>query len=157
MAGALGVEQALHHGDGLRRGHADRLVERHPAMDIAAVALLLLLLVPPRIVVCAARLAARIGKNIFALVARLPRAPPVPPSHGHCSSPSPGARSLCTAGVRSNFSIRSASSNRSSARNRISGANFRLTRCAISPRRYFLLRSSADSTISVSRPPSGMT
>ena len=33
------------------------------------------------------------------------------------------------------------------ARKRMSGANFRLTRCAISPRRYFLLRSSASSTV----------
>ena len=49
-------------------------------------------------------------------------------------------------GVRSSFSIRSASSNRSSMRKRMSGANFRLTRCAISPRRNCLLRSSAAST-----------
>ena len=45
------------------------------------------------------------------------------------------------------FSIRSASSNRSSTRNRMSGANFRLTRRAISPRRNRLLRSSASSTV----------
>src|SRR5665213_1572449 len=68
-----------------------------------------------------------------------------------------GARSLCTAGVRSNFSIRSASSNRSSTRKRTSGANFKLTRRAISPRRNFLFRSSAAITTSVSRPPSGIT
>jgi len=81
--------------------------------------------------------------------------------HRHCSSSRSDSgscsRSFCTAGVLSNFSIRSASSNRSSMRKRRSGANFRLTRCAISPRRNFLLRASAASTISVSRPPSGIT
>ena len=40
---------------------------------------------------------------------------------------------------------------------RISGANFRLTRRAISPRRKRLLRSSAASTRLASRPPSGIT
>ena len=54
-------------------------------------------------------------------------------SHIHLSSIlSP--RSRCTSGVRNSFSIRSASSNRSSMRKRISGANFKLTRRAISPR-----------------------
>src|SRR5580704_6375173 len=50
-------------------------------------------------------------------------------------SPSGGARSRCTCGVRKSFSIRSASSNRWSIWKRMSGANFRLTRWAISPRR----------------------
>src|SRR6185295_19048200 len=45
MAGALGLEQALEHGDRVRRGHADRLVEHHPAMNVALVA--------PRLVVLA--------------------------------------------------------------------------------------------------------
>ena len=72
VAGALGLEQPLHHRDRLRRGHADRLVEHHPAMDVALVA--------PRLVVLARLLAAalmlfarivvraflaRLGKNIF--------------------------------------------------------------------------------------------
>src|SRR5205085_11817601 len=77
--------------------------------------------------------------------------------NGHQLSSESELRSLCTAGVLSNFSIRSASSNRSSTRKRISGENFRLTRRAISPRRNFLLRSSPAITISVSRPPSGIT
>jgi hypothetical protein len=38
MAGALGLEQALGDRDGLGRGHADRLVEDHPAMNVALVA-----------------------------------------------------------------------------------------------------------------------
>jgi hypothetical protein len=41
MAGALGIEQALEDGDRMGRGHADGLVENHPAMDIAAITLLL--------------------------------------------------------------------------------------------------------------------
>ena len=49
MAGALGLEQALEHGDRVRRGHADRLVEDDPAMDVALVA--------PRLVVLALLLA----------------------------------------------------------------------------------------------------
>jgi len=54
---------------------------------------------------------------------------------GWSKSPSGLSRSRWTAGVRKSFSIRSASSNRSSMRKRISGANFRLTRRPISPRR----------------------
>jgi hypothetical protein len=42
-------------------------------------------------------------------------------------------------------------------RKRMSGANFRLMRRAISPRRNFLLRSSASITGLASRPPSGIT
>jgi len=38
VSGALGLEQALEHGDRMRRGHADRLVEDHPAMNVALVA-----------------------------------------------------------------------------------------------------------------------
>src|SRR5690606_132192 len=77
--------------------------------------------------------------------------------HGHSLSFESDLRSRCTAGVRNNFSIRSASSNRSSTRKRRSGANFKLTRRATSPRRNFLLRSSAAITASVSLPPSGIT
>jgi len=72
-------------------------------------------------------------------------------------SPSSRLRSRWTAGVLSNFSIRSASANRSSAWNRMSGENFKLTWRAISPRRKRLLRSNASSTASMSLPPSGMT
>jgi len=46
VAGALGVEQPLHHRDRVGRGHADRLVEHHPAVDVAALALLLGTLTP---------------------------------------------------------------------------------------------------------------
>jgi hypothetical protein len=38
MAGALGLEQTLGDRHRLGRGHADRLVEDHPAMDVALVA-----------------------------------------------------------------------------------------------------------------------
>src|SRR5260221_2203797 len=38
VAGALGLEQPLHDRDRMRRGHADRLVEPDPAMDVALVA-----------------------------------------------------------------------------------------------------------------------
>src|SRR5207302_9171658 len=44
MAGALGLEQALEDRDRVRRGHADRLVEHHPAMDVALVAARLIVL-----------------------------------------------------------------------------------------------------------------
>ena len=38
VAGALGLEQPLHDRDRMRRGHADRLVEHDPAVDVALVA-----------------------------------------------------------------------------------------------------------------------
>src|ERR1700760_3462156 len=38
MARALGLEQALHDRERVGRGHADRLVEHDPAMDVALVA-----------------------------------------------------------------------------------------------------------------------
>src|SRR6185436_18385257 len=44
VAGAFGLEQALEHGDRVRRGHADRLVENHPAMNVALVATRLIVL-----------------------------------------------------------------------------------------------------------------
>src|SRR6185437_3188006 len=163
MAGTLGREQPLHHGDRLRRRHADRLVEHDPAMDVALVAswvVVVLALLPGRTrIVIAARLVAAdgFGRIIFRNIVHLLVNHALGGSCNHQSSSESGARSLCTAGVRNNFSIRSASSNRSSTRKRMSGANFRLTRRATSPRRCFLLRSSAASTMSVSRPPSGMT
>src|SRR5207237_6532256 len=65
VARAFGLEQPLHHGDGLGRSHADRLVEHHPAVNVA--------LVPPRLIVWAGLFAAtgtipsvlRIGRNIL--------------------------------------------------------------------------------------------
>src|SRR6266850_1203028 len=65
MAGALGLEQPFHDRDRLGRGHADRLVEHDPAVDVALVA--------ARLVVLARRLAAvrailglmRLRRNIF--------------------------------------------------------------------------------------------
>ena len=159
MAGALGLEQPFHHRDRLGRGHADRLVEHDPAMDVALVA--------PRLVVRARLLAAALPRSRGSLLARSRRSSEKIFFSASCESAiggsntpfavltiinhssesgESGARSLCTAGVRSNFSIRSASSNRSSARKRTSGANFKLTRCAISPRRNFLFRSSAAIT-----------
>jgi len=56
----------------------------------------------------------------------------------------------------SNFSIRSASSNLHRPEADIR-CEFQVTRRATSPRKNFLLRSSAAITLSVSRPPSGMT
>src|SRR5206468_7167267 len=44
VAGALGLEQALEHGNRVRRGHADRLVENDPAVDVALVATRLVVL-----------------------------------------------------------------------------------------------------------------
>ena len=43
VSGALGLEQSLHHADRVGRGHADRLVENDPAMDVALVAFELLM------------------------------------------------------------------------------------------------------------------
>src|SRR3954470_10570284 len=58
VAGALGLKQALEHGHRMRRGHADRLVENHPAVDGALVAARLVVLARllgvARIVVAAA-------------------------------------------------------------------------------------------------------
>src|SRR5262249_24901449 len=132
MAGVLGAEEPLRQAHRMGRGHADRLVEDDPAVHIALLALVL-----PR------RLARRCQVDVLI----------------HSGSfPSSGLlMSRWTAGVRNSFSMRSASSKRSSIRKRISGANFRLTRCAISPRRNRLLRSSAASTSLWSRPPSGIT
>src|SRR5260221_1735036 len=165
VAGALGLEQPLHDRDRMRRGHADRLVEHDPAMDVALVAARLvvrarLLARARRFVPLIHRIVIRIRRNIFLHAVRitdwrLDQA--FCAGHNHQLSSSSGARSLCTAGVRSNFSIRSASSNRSSTRKRTSGANFKLTRRASSTRRNFLFRSSAAITTSVSRPPSGIT
>src|SRR5450759_4078902 len=160
MAGALGLEQPLHHRDRVGRGHADRLVEHDPAVDVALVAPGLVILTRLLAAAPAILVVTRIRRNIFfgaVRIADLRLDQAVGGGHDHQVSSESGARSLCTAGVRSNFSIRSASSNRSSAWKRISGANFRLTRRAISPRRNFLLRSSAAITTSVSRPPSGIT
>src|SRR6266403_1017631 len=214
-AGALGGKQPLHDRHRMGRGHADRLVQHHPAMHVALVApgLALITALVARIIVSARTafllpppLRGRAGEGgsrecrtlwLTPLPALLRSADPrssrgqaLPLKggggrnisaahriifvravrlivlridcdawrrHGHHVSSDSGLRSRCTAGVLSNFSIRSASSNRSSTRKRRSGANFRLTRCAISPRRNFLLRSSAASTNSVSRPPSGIT
>ncbi len=73
MAGALGRKQPLQHRDRMGRGHADRLVEHDPAMDVALVAARLIVLARlllPRIVVGAPLLvAARLPKNIFLGVA----------------------------------------------------------------------------------------
>src|SRR2546423_1992685 len=44
VAGALGLEQALEHGNRVRRSHADRLVENDPAVDVALVATRLVVL-----------------------------------------------------------------------------------------------------------------
>src|SRR4051812_49846993 len=44
VAGALGLEQALEHGNRVRRGHADRLVENYPAVNVALVATRLVVL-----------------------------------------------------------------------------------------------------------------
>src|SRR5580692_1943884 len=98
------------------RGHADRLVEDKPAVHVALLGFFLLWL---------ARLPVEWGDGSRDLR-----------RSAHHSS----FRSRWTAGVRKSFSIRSASSNRSSRRKRMSGANFRLTRCEISPRTYFLFR-----------------
>src|SRR6185369_10784607 len=58
VARAFGLEQALEHSDRVRRGHADRLVENHPAVHVALVATRLVvlarLLFMARIVVAAA-------------------------------------------------------------------------------------------------------
>ncbi len=58
MARALGLEQALEHGNRVGRSHADRLVENHPAMNVALVATRLVVLARllgvARIVVAAA-------------------------------------------------------------------------------------------------------
>src|SRR5262245_3134909 len=134
MAGALGAVEPLCHAHRMSGGHANRLVEHEPAVHIAFLAPAL-----PRRLVHGRRC------QVDALI--------------HSGSfPSSGLlRSRWTAGVRNSFSMRSASSKRSSTRKRISGANFRLTRCAISPRRKRLLRSSAASTSVWSRPPSGIT
>src|SRR5258707_5053563 len=160
---AFGLEQALHDRDRVGRGHADRLVEHDPAVDVTLVAPRLALL-PLLLVAAGVVVTSQIRKIIFFRVMRISillfdRAVCGGHDHHFYSSESceSDARSFCTAGVRSNFSIRSASSNRSSTRKRRSGANFRLTRRATSPRRNFLLRSSAAITISVSRPPSGIT
>src|SRR6185312_4709840 len=143
MAGALGLEQPLEYGDRMSGGHADRLVEDHPAVDVALVAprlvVLSRLLALTRIVIATALfvagatvvIATLARKNIFLSVVRIGRRlrdSAVGGGHGHQLSSESGARSFCTAGVLSNFSIRSASSNRSSMRKRRSGANFRLTR-----------------------------
>ena len=56
VAGALGLEQPLHDRDRVGRGHADRLVEHDPAMDVALVA--------ARLVVLARLLAARADRVI---------------------------------------------------------------------------------------------
>src|SRR5579872_5536978 len=160
VACALGLEQALHDGDRMGGGHADRLVENDPAMHVALFASRLVVrphLLLARIVVDSPRLVARSGKNVSFRRGRIAVLRLNCVIHNHRSSSRPGARSLCTAGVLSNFSIRSASSNRSSIRKRTSGANFRLTRWAISPRRNRLWRLSAAITTSVSRPPSGIT
>src|SRR6266566_2891646 len=164
MAGALGLKQPLHHRDGLRRRHADRLVQHDPAVNVAPVTARLIV-GPPLLAGAGVVVAPRILTVLFRIIIFLDGARfgvlrpdlAVCGSRNHEFSSESGARSLCTAGVRSNFSIRSASSNRSSTRKRISGANFKLTRCATSPRRNFLLRSSAAITTSVSRPPSGIT
>src|SRR4051812_47283409 len=127
MAGALGLQQTLDHAHGMGRGHAYRLVEHEPAIHVALLALRLIL-------------------RFWFFCNDL----------GQLSSSVLLLRSRWTCGVRSSFSIRSASSKRWSMRKRISGANFKLTWCAISPRRKRLLRSNAASTASVSRPPSGI-
>src|ERR1700694_1839089 len=49
MSGAFGLEQPLHDRDRMGRGHADRLVEHDPAVDVAPVA--------PRLVILARLLA----------------------------------------------------------------------------------------------------
>src|SRR5205085_1765478 len=132
MSRALGLEQPPHHAHGMGRRHADRLVEHQPAVHVALLAAALLGLLGNLVVVNFCQLSLPVSSFVL-------------------------PRSRWTAGVRKSFSIRSASANRSSIRKRISGANLRLTCRAISPRRYFLLRSSAASTASASRPPSGIT
>src|SRR5262249_36600303 len=127
MAGAFRLEQAFHHAHRIGRAHAYGFVEHDPAVHVALHALVL-------------RRGRRLGLEPW-----------------HLWPSVLWSRSRWTAGVRNSFSIRSASSKRSSIRNRISGANFKLMRRAISPRRKRLLRSSAASTASASRPPSGTT
>ena len=84
-------EQALDHRDRVGRGHADRLVEHDPAVHVALLALVLL----PCCAAAAPDWASAFGALID-LVAVF------------------DSRSRWTSGVRSIFSIRSASSNRSS-------------------------------------------
>src|SRR5207248_9983675 len=61
VAGALGLEQALEHGNRVRRSHADRLVENHPAMDGALVATRLVVLARLRVVARIGVAAALVG------------------------------------------------------------------------------------------------
>src|SRR5258708_27504366 len=152
---AARLEQPLDHRDRVGRCHSDRLVEDDPAMYVALLALVLDLLGLTRLDgilrrgVALARLVLDhvvAGQVVFSQVLR-----------NHWSSSAGLSRSRLTSGVRSIFSIRSASSKRSSARKRMSGANFRLTRCASSARTNFLLRSSAATTSFSPLPPSGIT
>ena len=77
MAGALGLEQPLHDRDRMGRGHADRLVEHHPAVDVALVAprlaLVPLLVATPLLLSdrCHAGIAMRIRKIIFFSAVRI--------------------------------------------------------------------------------------
>src|SRR5262245_45604533 len=148
MACALRLEQAFHDAYGVSRRHADRLVENDPAVHIVLLALLPFRSVPAAAAIdlrwCFRRFDGRRTKQILQ-------------SFFVHSLSSLLFRSRFTSGERSSLSMRSASANRSSTRNRISGANFRLMRCAISERRYFLWRSKAATTSSASRPPIGIT
>src|SRR5262249_24936871 len=147
MACALRLEQAFHDAHGVSRRHADRLVENDPAVHVVLLALLLLRSVPA--------VASIDRRRCFWLAGR--RANQIFQSFFVHSLSSLLFKSRFTSGERSSLSMRSASANRSSTRNRISGANFRLMRCAISERRYFLWRSKAVTTSSASRPPIGTT
>src|SRR5205085_12063338 len=164
VARTLGREQALDYCDRMGRGHADRFVEDHPAVHVALFALVLLPRTPALILRRArsARLEggrrADASRRFLRRLLSMRNSEVVQALVDHASSPpSFHSRSRRTSGVRNIFSIRSASSNRSSNRKRMSGANFRLTRRAISPRRNFLLLSSASITCFASRPPSGFT
>src|SRR5215470_11854686 len=145
MARALGLEQAFYDAHGVGRRHADRLVENDPAVHVVLLALFQFRSFPAIVAIDRRRcFRPRRTNQIFQ-------------SFFVHSLSSLLLRSRFTSGERSSLSMRSASANRSSTRNRISGANFRLMRCAISERRYFLWRSKAATTSSASRPPIGIT
>src|ERR1700677_2715894 len=141
MARLLGVEEVFDLGDRLGRGHADRLVQIDPAVDLDARRATLLALSyasgPFRRVCVAHDLHLRVFVQFESSVSSL-------------------CKSRATSGVRSSASIRDCASKVSSKVKRRSGANFRLTRRATSVRNSFLCCASAASVFSASFPPSGM-
>ena len=81
VAGAPGGEQPLDHADGVRGGHADRLVEHHPAMHVAFVAFELFLPWRTRFSLPACGGGLGRGRGVT----------PIPPPDEHCSSTSPAS------------------------------------------------------------------